>query len=497
MARKHTPNLSRTNEVMSYIIDEIICRRVLDNADLIPAKAYSIAYKVEQKAKAFGITLTQDTLYNTLFEPYSNKADTHLSLEYFDRLYDYLTQFANKTKKLNAKDLEQLDKFKSLKSSHFTSVKKSAPSNKPLLTKDPNQSNILKHLIDTTWNFYERIGDEDIRNAKWGIAIGELRFFIHPTMKVLFAELRFKIGNAERMYKGKVHSDGSAHIYLELELENKRAYVTIRTADTDYEHQSLLLGHFMYFSKFYRHVLSKAIIVEKHVKQINLTPVGEHHCESDDYKKIDENIKWYLYNRDANRLSMPKSVISNMSDLNDFITNRQNDDPAIGALQHLYGKYIIFYKLITGDIFHDEFELKIDSGNEFTIGVYTHFPDANKRNNKTWRGRAYLNGAVDSRVLVLELSEIPNKKREREIQEDPILLTLNLPNDELNFDDCECYSGMLTGLQDKNRSPVSYLCLATPERAGIKGSDDPRIIKYFSQNLQFSLAPITKTFKLN
>ncbi|HEY6899988.1 MAG TPA: hypothetical protein VI233_05070, partial [Puia sp.] len=318
---------------------------------------------------------------------------------------------------------------------------------------------VVKILTTYKWYLFERFGGDHIKEEKhgFGVAAGEVVFtVINGKLKVDMTVVTEKI---TRLYKGAARfaADGS-YLYIIAGYDGKKATLSLKLAEMDKEHQTLIFGHFTYHSSVYKHLLTKTVILQRKDQAKQELSIGEHRYEGDEYKKIDKTISRFLYPRPVNRLSLPEQI-NNMGDLEKFLDKMEK--PALKtALPHFEKKYYVYYKDEDENrLCEDELTIELNHEKRYYEGRFTHYPDEQKENTKIYLGQAFDNRGT---ILVLELNEYAGLRKQ---DEDPILLSCHLSSEKINWKVCQCLPGLISGLQDTSRIPVSYICLLVRQDA--------------------------------
>jgi hypothetical protein len=484
----------KVNEVIRNVISEIFEKYILKDVKgnlllLGDHNKNDLSRDVSEDAIKFGVKLQKKEIATRLFKPYIDETPFVISVGYLGRISKYLINAAETYGYSPTHPaLEQFKKIHLKNKSLIIDQEVTA-----VETIGKNSKAPLHWLDNTKWLLYERTGSEDERNSQWGIAIGSLALSLDK--EALVAEFEFIHQSKTRVYKGRVHSDDLFwYLYFDLLLEEsdgKRGTITLMIDVADRQEQTLYAGHFTYHSKDFGRLLSNAIIVEnKHKDNQNLDIGNYYASEVSKYEMINEAIRRFLYSRDRNRLSLPKKPLSSLASLESF--NEDKKKKLSKALAHLLGDYFVYYCTDAGAIREDELTIKHQSGYEHIEAIYIHRPDSKRKNKKSWTGQVFVN----KDTIVIELSETPSA--DNRTDEDPILLTFHKPGEDITFDESQCFSGLLDGLQDSSRLPVCFLCLVT--RKGIpkfKRNKDERIVNYFkAQKVTQLVPPITK-FRLD
>lgn len=438
---------------------------------------------ISERAQKYNIELDTIELKKKLFQPYLNGGEITLSVSYINRICDFLE---NATDEYGLQECsEPITSFRYVHQESSKAILKSQEhtSQKHL---------IIKMLTKDPWYVFERIGAPHIMDNDFGIAVGEISFTFKA--EEFRARMQFVYEGNERVYIGNVSFDASYdYMYLDLILDGsgKRASITLRLAEYDSIHQTIILGHFTYHSKLYSHLITKAVVFQKVTPGLPKLKCGDINYTDQLYKSIDPSISKFLYPRDKNRLSLPSKIISNEKELSAFIDQQTKKINPI-LKKHFQGTYSVFYKNPKGTLIEDSLKIGLNPNASNIEATYIHRPDISKRNNKKWKGTTYFN----NKFIVLELSEVRSPERNKE--EDPILLTFYTSDEDLTFSECECFPGLISGLQDSLRSPISYLCLLVKHGIeGFSGLDDMRLKRYFDQSGSTNLTPSVLAFKLD
>ncbi|WP_461136955.1 hypothetical protein [Spirosoma lituiforme] len=360
----------------------------------------------------------------------------------------------------------------------------------------------LKYLEDTEWVLFERVGYEPIKNSEWGIAVGRIHFtvfrdYLHVTMNTIYKTIN-------RTYRGIATHDAQKCLFLDLlKIEDStRSNFILQLADSDVHSQSLLIGHYSFYSpsNAFDHILSKTVVLLKVMKNVdantqkNYLSIGNYDYNTDEYKTIPQDIRSFLYTREMNRMSMPKGKIGDLTDLEVFLRDHRHNKINPILKKHFLGDYKIYYKRTDSAVTEDDLLIYFDEDAIKLMAKYTHKPDVDKKHNKIWLGQIYLNDSKSG--ISLELSN--EKSKERQDQEDPILLTFWIPDKTVNFSESQCFPGVISGLEDSSDGPISFVCLAVRNNvADFRGAEDDRVKKYFAKQGSWVLQPIEVKHKLD
>ncbi len=434
--------------------------------------------RLSELAKQNGIKLNAVQLKKRLIRPFFEKRPITLSQPYLKNLYALLKL---KIPEINFTEaqLKQLENFK----------REVIDGNN--LPTNPTKADVMTHFLTSdTWLLFERIGDIHIKDKDFGIAVGHVIFSLQSNQ--LRASVSFNYEATERVYTGEVTFDlRFDYLYMNLKLEStgKQAFIALRLESDDVTTQTVMLGHFSYHSRKYEHLLSKAVVLQKQSSVREDIKKGDHSYNSEEYLKISAEITKFLYPRDKNRLSLPRITITTLDDLKSFLDSKgKKANPVLR--KHFQGIYKVFYKSSKGVLIEDELEILFNENSRLIEAKYIHRPDISKANNKNYKGQVFLN----QKFIVLELSE--TQKDTRRPEEDPILLAFQISDEDINYNECECFPGLLSGLQDSSREPYSFICLVVrKEKENLNGYEN--IENYFNAVSQHYLTPYNKGFKLN
>ena len=249
-----------------------------------------------------------------------------------------------------------------------------------------------------------------------------------------------------------------------------KGLLSLKLAEADRPHQTLMLGHFTYHSTTYKHLLTKTIVLQKKEGIEPVVPIGDHYADGEVFGKIDQRIRRFLYPRERNRLSLPKITITQISELEAFLEEQEKKSTK-GSLEHFAESYTVFYKGRDGSIFEDVLEIRMNHERRYYEGKYTR-----AQQEKTYMGQVF----ADNELIAVRLDEYPE---ERQQDENSVLLTFHIPRKRSNHAEVECLPGLLSGLQESDGLLVSYLCLLVRKQGGFSfgGAKDPRVLGYFEQ----------------
>ncbi|MDJ1470343.1 hypothetical protein [Xanthocytophaga flava] len=437
---------------------------------------------------------------------YQNRKPVSLTQNYWEKLRlaisFYNTQQTNQAQKLSDLELSFLNiTFKN----SFDKIKPNQPKTiqfKPShLPNWFNSGSCPQYLENSEWYIFERIGKKLLKNEKWGIAVGSISFKKNKDLPYLEVTMTTMLENRDRIFKGIASKDTqNDYLYLDLVFEDdskKRSNIILRLAEEEISKQTILIGHYSYHSKLYRHLLSKTVILLKKDSIKDIILKIESYYEGDPYfEKIPIQIAKFLYFRERNRMSMPKEQISSLEELNNYLVEhrRQKIDR---ILNHFTGKYYVYFQR-DGYIEEDSLFIDDDKYADLIYATFEHSPDIDKKNTKRWKGQVFLNEPKQG--IILELSNEKSSETNEEY-EDPILLTFNIPDELIAFEASECFPGIISGLSDKS-GPIAYLCLVVKQKSIMDvGSVKEKRIKivtpFFSAALKSYIRPTANTFKLN
>jgi glycosyltransferase involved in cell wall biosynthesis len=371
------------------------------------------------------------------------------------------------------------------------------------------KNNSLKYLENTQWAVYERTGEKPVKGAHWGIAVSKLAFTAN--VDFLCVEMYSVFDTKKRFYEGWASTDAKTdYLYIYMTLRNepsKRFQLVLRLTESDFDSHSIMIGHATYHSKIYGHLLSKTVILQK----IGNTPnsdlkisgqdrnmsldsqniiIENHLYGSEEFNKIDSNIRQFLYPREMNRMSTPNDSIGDLNDLKQFLNKKKHKRLNRDLEKHFCNKYFVYYRRTGKEITEDEMTISYDSEAICLKVEYIHWPDSSKKITKKWIGEIYLNKAKTGIIL-----ELHHEKNE---EENPILLTFLLPNLKIPFEDAQCFPGIISGLDDATQGPIAFICLVV--KKGIEGFsriNDKRLQLYFNSHKESEITPKFSMFKLD
>jgi hypothetical protein len=477
---------------------------VMYNPNFNPKALYNRGKRLSELADKYGVYLNAEQLRRWLIAPYHERSDVTLSKDYFQRLctllinasadfkyedeaaiiLEFQTKYGNSAVKTNgsenangiiAVDAEKL----------HPELNGTGPFAK--------HNSIIGSLTASPWYFYERYGIQHNKDSKskFGICVGKATFSFKGNK--LTVVINFIYDGLHREYKGEAaFDDGLSYLYIVLTINDsggKKATISLRLAEADLVHQSIMIGHFTFFARDENHILTNTIVLQKTSDRIKEFEIGNYAYGSKKYREIDPEITRFLYSRERNRLSLPGGVVSNRKELLAFLLKKESK--LNRELRHFVDEYYVYYKKAHNELVEDELKIWLNPEKVVFEGEYIHRPDESGKNDKQWLGQAYFN----SKIIVLELSEFAGSANQ---QEDPVLLTFHTPDEKIPYDESECFYGLLSGLQDSSRVPVSFICLVVRKTAAnFKRLKDKRVRKYFNKAKNFKLITSPCGFKLN
>ena len=323
------------------------------------------------------------------------------------------------------------------------------------------------------WYLYARVGEDDTKEARAKYAIGVAELSFASENGGLSATAEFYVKKKDRRHKGEVSFDKySQYLYIVLASFHSRfkGLLSLKLAEADRPHQTLMLGHFTYHSTTYKHLVTDTVVLQKKEGIDSVVPKGDHYADGEVFEKIDQRIRRFLYPREKNRLSLPKITIAHIGELEAFLEGQEKKSTK-ASLEHFEESYAVFYKGKDGRIFEDMLEIRMNRERRYYEGKYTH-----TQHKKTYVGQVF----TDSELIAVRLDEYPEERKQ---DENSILLTFHIPGKRSNLAEVECLPGLLSGLQDSDGLPASYLCLLVRKQGGFpfEGAKDPRVLGYFEQ----------------
>ena len=473
--------------------------------DHIYSKILPSQRDVKDKAKFFSelarsrhFHLAESELRNNIFGPYGAGKNITISRNYITELDSFLR---------SVKDEFEIDisVVSNFKEKYATEILDSAVGNDSrgdILSLLYKSGPRLNYLENTEWVLFERIGDDAIKDADWGIAVGRISFksfkyYLNVRMNTVYQTIN-------RTYEGIASQDSQKCLFVDLlKLEdNTRSNIVLQLADSDVHKQDLLIGHYTFYSpsNAYDHILSKTVILLKvhpipdDKTKSNYLPIGNYNYKSDQYFAISSHIRSFLYSRGMNRMSMPKEAVSNLGELDRFLLSHRLNKINSKLKKHFINDYLVYYKNTAGLIVEDILKIYFDSDAIKLCALYSHSPDVDRKHYKNWVGGIFINDAQSG--ISLELSN--EKSKFRDDQEDPILLSFWIPDWRVTFFESQCYPGVISGLEDSSKGPIAYTCLVVKKNIeNFMGLLDGRIEKYFVEHESFILKPKMVKFKLD
>lgn len=362
-----------------------------------------------------------------------------------------------------------------------------------------NRSKLPKIFDNTRWISYERTDPDNTPNATWGIAssiiqIGNYKNDITP----IFFQSRY----GEGLYEcaGHVYYNLSSGYLIASLLrhanENNKVLETpcffvMRVRDP--QHQTLMLGHYINYSLYFEKFITKSVIWKKDDNNILQESPQDLVNASEGFKKIDINIRRYLYSRQLNRLSLPHTGISNLNNKNDqdrslskWLNKHIADVISDKKLRACVDKYYVCYlsldynvvlksdneirgQLITKHLHLDNFEIRYeDDGVEFT-SQYTHYiMDGEKSIENIYIGKVSRNHTTIQTYVEFERF-VSKPGRMIRTSNNAILLSFTVPPCNADqaktvFNECNYFEGIISGLNDPDNKPISLRCLVVKRK---------------------------------
>lgn len=450
---------------------------------------------LEEEAKGAKTRLAASEIKLHLLSPFKNKGTIELSEEYCFNLIKVLnicmakyrlkddegniTRFENyvmQLRQLSGQNIQ--DNFISI-------IKESAIK--------------LKPIEGSKWYIFERTGDAAIRDAVWGIATGVIEF--EAQQDCLKATMYLSFEGTQRKYVGIATTDKDRnHLHIDMTPveETQRHNFTMRLDNLHLKYQTLMAGHFTYPSKEYHHLLSKTVVMLKRnpdeLPERNFA-TGNHIYGSPAFDKIPAPIRQFLNSREMNRMSFPHVMITNEAELEKFLKKTRLSDKEIEEGTALCKNYFVYYKRPDGEITEDQLKIYLERESISFKARYTHTPDRKGKNSKHWSG--ILSYAKKETGIILILSD--EKTKDSTEIDDPILLTFLIPDDEaILIEDSECFPGIISGLEDFTKGPVSYICLVVAaETSSFSRKEDQRLKQFFEQYSATALLLKNPGFRLD
>lgn len=481
MPREKNPEVDSREDLIQKLMSEVFEQRIFvpKNAKTIKDKA-ALLSSIGQE---YNIKLAESELRNKFLTPFYKGQFIILSREYGANL-SRLLLVISKSFKLEEfeTEIELLAKKYELLALPAINVDANE-----LFKKLYGNKQSLIGLVGSSWWVFERIGDHPIKDGVWGLAVGKLTFFLEKGFVV--TEMIFRFDKTIRTYTGIAsHDIKSDYIYIDQissDETKRRSNLILRMADMDFNEQDTMLGHYSYHSKVYSRLISKTVLClkltddEKSGK--TLLEVGNYlNNERERYELIPLPIRSFLYNREKNRMSVPLKIVTNLDELDRLLEKRKGNLEHKIIREHIRGGYYVYYKKISGDIIENHLEIDYNSESVIVGCTFVHAADKRFDNKLNWKGNIFYNKLQN--VMVLEMSN--EKTIQDPLDEDPILLSFNLPEEDRSFSEVECYQGIIAGLGDGRTGAVSYKCLIISKKLpDFKRKDDPRIKKIFADNI--------------
>jgi hypothetical protein len=426
---------------------------------------------IEELAAKLEIDLKADTLTKNLFRPWASKTKATLSSAYLTRLCAFLDRAADQFAFAEHRGL-----LWQLQELYPDRKKRVDDQVSPVHASTPDHHVPAWLAGEHSWYLYERIGDDDTYlDGRFGIGVGEIDF--HDKGGEPEVTLRSVSRGILREYEGKAFFDHHfQYLYIKASLEDGHtAFLSLNLSDYLKARQSIMLGHYTYHSLHYHHLLTKAVVIQKKEPGNPAISLGDYYYrEPLKYALLNETIRRFLYLRAMNRLGLPRTRVSKLEDL-ERVLNGLETFRTDNIVPNFAGDYYVYYKRLDGRIWEDTLRILPNHEKRYYESTYTHKPDLLGHYAKTYIGRTFANG----RIIAAHLNQCLLNERD---PEDPILLSFQIPDDRYEFDDCQCMTGILSGLQDNDRIPVSYNCLLVWRSAGLsdfQGKEDPHVTNYF------------------
>jgi hypothetical protein len=358
-------------------------------------------------------------------------------------------------------------------------------------------------FLKGSWYFFERVGienpfkQENINhqdNKYWGVTISELTF---GKAESYFLPVTFKrkYYNQDVVEFEGIATKDKANVYIDLINDNDRLQIVLRLADKNRDKQNIFVGHFTFFSPDFRNrTISKIILmVDKNTrfkngnsKEILLQNIelGKMPYISDAFNEFPKEIRDFLSGREQMRIYTPALSIYNQKSLGEFLKNHQEGN-VNETIKNKFAKdenneYFVYYQRSHNTLIQqDEFSIKFSPYYNALEVTYLH-------NEKRWYGKPYIN--TDRKCIILELSKNEPKVKQNITDENPILLTFQLPKDDkVDWNETEIFPAVISGLEDwdeKTNKPsgISILCLVVRKSVNHNGKEDNRIKKIFADN---------------
>lgn len=454
---------------------------------------------LEELALEYNVpNLASSELKDHLISPYLKGSNIELSKEYGNHLYDLLQKIKEPFK--FTEQLEVLENFRQRVNQSVTISHQ--PLHLPVLHSLKAKPS-LSYLENTEWLIFERMGDQPIEGAIWGLGVSKL--FFKSDGGYLGVEMHSNYEQLERKHVGIASADTQLdYLFIDMVMTDnsgKRANLVLRLADTDTEHQSTMIGHYTYHSRRYKHLLSKTVVLQQIIGHVQTggpslladLKSGEYLYSDPEYKKTPIEIRQFLYSREMNRMSFPDTIISDLSELEKFHKNHREEKLNTVLLNSFCNDYFVYYKHSDGTITEDDLSLSYNEEAILIEASFLHQTDLHGKNIKTWMGVPIIN--EQKRAISIKLNDAKNITHQ---EDDPILITFWLPDVRMHYDYCECFPGLISGLEDATKEPIGFICLVVrKDIVDFKGKIDERLHAFFASNTFLEMAPRNIQFKLD
>lgn len=374
-----------------------------------------------------------------------------------DKLKEYL---------IKKEDIEYIKEIKAIKGNSGEIVSTNYMSN--LFNENTSPSSIKNSI----WYLFERVGKKPEIEANWGIAIREV-IFLEDNGNYIPVKLKTKNleGNNEISYIGcaTTHPNSNGkYIYLDLvkETDKMRSNIVFRINEEDkLESQTLLIGHYTSHSIQYQRLLSKVVVLVKHTELPTDVEIGHVEYKSEKYKKLPDSIQTFLYSRELNRMSMPQNAITSINQLEEFLQDYQVKNIDRDLKKDFVGRYFVYYKRSDKKIIEDSFEVYFNEHSNSLQTTYSHATDKKQKNKKKWIGKPYRN--TTKQCIFISLINVESMVS-TEVEENPILLSFQMPSDKDAWSDSNCYHGTIAGLEDSDHTKpvnggIAFVCFVIKE----------------------------------
>jgi len=388
--------------------------------------------------------IKKSELTKNLFKPFSEGQTCSLSINYCYGILEVLQKLVYQRELADEKEL--IYAFKT----HFEE-KYSGPKSSSVFKLFGEDDFKVPELDKTEWWLYERTGDKPTRNAKWGIAVGKIKFLTSAKQMMVEASFCYRDNRIIEENGVATHDDHKDYVYIDLlstDGMRKRSSLALRLAEAYLSEQQIMVGHFTYHSVSYQHLVSKTVILQKKSLLPEMS-IGDFSTGSAQYLLIPESIRQFLYPRESNRMSLPKRIVTDLGGLTEFLSSSREGKLSVTIKNHFCGDYLVYYKPNPHELQEDKLEI---FKNEEAIELqceYRHYTDLEKRVPQYFFGKPYRN----NRKIVIELS---NEKTAEDKAENPLLLTFNLPQ---HFESSQCFPGVLSTLMGEELAPASFVVL--------------------------------------